>query len=74
MAHNIRIQILNVTNQLKNQPESGQIEPHLEKLEQQYRYIVCGNYKVIYKIVMTQIVIDDVFDIRQNPLKIERAK
>lgn len=74
VAHNIRNQILIATRQLRHQPESGQIEPHLKKLKLQYRYIVCGNYKVIYKIDTVQIVINDVFDTRQNPLKIERDK
>ncbi len=36
--------------------------------------MVTGNYKVIYKFVKDEIRIVDIFDTRQNPLKIEREK
>ncbi|MDR2206035.1 MAG: type II toxin-antitoxin system RelE/ParE family toxin [Flavobacteriaceae bacterium] len=74
VAHKIRKQILKSTEQLTNHPESGQIEPNLENLKQNHRYLVSGNYKVIYKIVDNQIIIVDIFDTRQNPEKIIREK
>lgn len=55
-------------------PESGQIELNLEKLNQNHRYIVCGNYKVIYKIENNDIIINDIFDGRQNPIKMNDDK
>lgn len=69
LAHEIRTQILKSTKQLKNHPESGQIEFNLKKLNQNHRYLVSGNYKIIYRIIENQIVINDVFDTRQNPDK-----
>jgi mRNA-degrading endonuclease RelE of RelBE toxin-antitoxin system len=41
-----------------------------------YRYIVCGNYKIIYSVDIEEqlIKIADVFDTRQNPIKIKRNK
>ncbi len=69
VAHKIRKQILDSTKQLMSNPESGQIELNLEKLNQNHRYIVCENYKVIYKIDNNNIIINDIFDGRQNPIK-----
>ena len=67
VAHKIRKQIFESTKQLAKNPESGQIELNLEKLKQNHRYLVSGNYKVIYKISENKIIIADVFDARQNP-------
>ena len=69
VAHKIRTQILSSTKQLINNPESGPLEIKLESLKQNHRYLVCGNFKIIYKIDNSQIVINDVFDTRQNPIK-----
>lgn len=67
IAHKIRIQILASTSQLKNHSESGQKEFYLEKLKENHRYIISGNYKIIYKIIAEGVLITDVFDVRQNP-------
>ena len=69
IAHKIRKQILATTKQLLDNPESGQLEFNLEKLKQNHRYLVCGNYKIIYRVNYNQIIINDVFDTRQNPVK-----
>lgn len=74
VAHIIRIEILNATKQLINHPTSGQKEIHLQKLEKNFRYIVSGNYKIIYKVENGQIIISDVFDTRQNPDKMVDEK
>ncbi|MDR6157024.1 toxin ParE1/3/4 [Chryseobacterium sp. SLBN-27] len=64
VAHKIRKQILYSTRQLIQNPKSGQIELYLEKLNDQYRYIL-----IIYKVNGNYIVISDIFDTRQNPIK-----
>lgn len=69
VAHKIRKQILESTRQLIQNPESGQLEFHLEKLNQQHRYILSSNYKIIYKVNREYIIINDIFDTRQNPIK-----
>ena len=69
VAHKIRKQIFESTKQLIKNPESGQIEFNLERLKQNHRYLLIGNYKIIYKISEDQIIIADVFDTRQNPIK-----
>jgi len=38
IAHKIRKQIFKSTKQLIQNPQSGQLELHLEKLNQQHRY------------------------------------
>jgi len=68
VAHKIRKEIFESTKQLIQNPQSGQIELHLEKMNQHYRYILSGNYKIIYKVNLEQIVIYDIFDTRQNPM------
>lgn len=68
-AHKTRKQILNSAKQLIKNPESGQIESNLESLNQNHRYLVSGNYKIIYRISRNEIIINDVFDTRQDPTK-----
>ncbi|MBJ7881247.1 type II toxin-antitoxin system RelE/ParE family toxin [Gelidibacter salicanalis] len=68
--------IYNETLKLKRQPEIGQTEELLKNRKQEFRYLVHKNYKVIYWInnKENRIEINDVFDTRQNPIKIDRKK
>lgn len=68
--------IYNQTVKLIEQPEIGQSEPLLKTRKEDFRYLVYKNYKVIYWINTKEnrIEIIDVFDTRQNPIKIERNK
>jgi len=50
----------------------GQKGLFLEELSENYRYILSGNYKVIYRITNSEIIITDIFDTRQNPLHINK--
>jgi plasmid stabilization system protein ParE len=54
----------------------GQVEPNLSERKKAYRYLVYKNYKILYTIDETGqfIQIADVFDTRQNPIKINRKK
>jgi len=74
IAHKINAKIFKSTRQLKKYPNSGQIETSLEQLGEEHRYLVSGNYKVIYKKVKEGILIIDVFDTRQDPIKINDPK
>lgn len=69
IAKKINSRIFNSTKQLIKHPNSGQIEESLEQLGEGHRYLVSGNYKVIYKKVKEGILITDVFDTRQDPDK-----
>jgi addiction module RelE/StbE family toxin len=74
VAHKIRRQILKSSKQLKNNPNSGQIEQSLTTLKENHRYLVSGNYKLIYRLMDDQVIINDVFDTRQNPSKMNDEK
>jgi len=71
IASNIRNSILSSTNQLQKHYQSGQIEEFLMGLNEGHRYIIRGNYKIIYKVLNQTVYITDVFDSRQNPEKIK---
>lgn len=72
VALRIRSRIFYATRQLVRHPLSGQLEPNLMKLGEEHRYLVEGNYKIIYKRVKEGVLITDVFDSRQDPRKIQR--
>jgi toxin ParE1/3/4 len=74
IAKKIKTEILTATNQLKKYPTSGQIELNLEKLNEGHRYLVKGNYKIVYKEIPEGLLITDVFDTRQDPKKINDEK
>ena len=68
-AHKIRKQILKSSKQLIKNPNSGPLEPNLTILNKNHRYLISGHYKLIYRIIDNEIIINDVFDTRQNPTK-----
>jgi toxin ParE1/3/4 len=70
LAKRILKELLEATRQLRNQPTSGQTEPALIKMGEGHRYIVRGNYKIVYKPIPEGLLITDVFDTRQNPSKL----
>jgi toxin ParE1/3/4 len=72
VAKKIKSKIFESTKNLSEQPLIGQIEENLKELNQNHRYIVEGNYKIIYLVVKNTVYITDVFDCRQNPEKMKR--
>jgi toxin ParE1/3/4 len=74
VAKNVKSTIFEATRSLINHPEIGQIEESLKQLNEGHRYLVEGNYKIIYKQVKEGILITDVFDTRQDPVKINDPK
>jgi plasmid stabilization system protein ParE len=73
VAQRIRSRILSATRQLIKHPLSGQAEVNLKKLGEDHRYLVEGNYKIMYRKVKEGILITDVFDTRQDPVKIFKS-
>lgn len=71
VAQKLKNQIYNRTYQLEKFPKSGSPEPLLCERELEYRYLVEGNYKIIYWIKNEIIQIISVFDCRQNPIKMK---
>jgi plasmid stabilization system protein ParE len=72
IAQNIRDSVFSSARQLEKQFQSGQIEELLVDLDEGHRYILRGNYKIIYKIYNYKVYITDVFDTRQNPEKLKK--
>ena len=72
VADKIRKSIFNATKPLIKQPFIGQIEENLIELKQEHRYLVEGNYKIIYRVIDSNVYITDVFDCRQNPQKMKK--
>ncbi len=68
--------IIKEANKLASKPFIGQEESLLKDRKENYRYLVHKNYKVIYSVNENDgfVKIADVFDTRQNPIKIERSE
>jgi plasmid stabilization system protein ParE len=69
-------EITNEVKRLIDLPYLGQIEGSLSNRTKEFRYLTSSNYKIIYWINLdkNQVEIWDVFDCRQEPLKIKRTK
>ena len=69
-------EIINESKKLIKTPYIGQEEESLKERKVQYRYLIFKNYKLIYSVDKENgcIKIADVFDTRQNPIKIKRTK
>ncbi len=61
--------IVDSTIRLETHPRIGQTEDLLKEKEKEYRFVVAGNYKVIYWIEEPYVKIATVFDCRQNPTR-----
>lgn len=48
VANKIKSKIFEASRQLNTHPLSGQLELNLEHLNEGHRYLVNGNYKIIY--------------------------
>jgi len=71
VARNLIIGIIDTSLRLSNNPQIGKIEELLSNRPQAFRYLVYKNYKIIYWINKQEnrIEIVNVFDTRQNPIK-----
>ena len=74
VADKIRKSIFNSTKPLLKHPFIGVIEENLIELNQEHRYLVEGNYKIIYRVINKDVYIIDIFDCRQNPQKMKITK
>ncbi len=76
VAKSLIQKIIAEPKKLIKSPEISQIEELLLDRENEYRYLVCKNYKIIYSVNHKEklIKIADIFDTRQNPVEIKRTK
>lgn len=75
VAENLVNGIVDSTIGIEKQPEIGQVETSLTHREQEFRYLVFKNYKIVYWINYDfgRIEIANVFDMRQDPDKINET-
>jgi len=74
VAQKIVNSIIDKTIILEQQLIAGQHEELLKKRKNQYRYLIEGNYKIIYWIENDFVYIATVFDCRQNPTKLKKVR
>lgn len=74
VAQDIKSRIFEKTQLLSKNPEMGSIELGLDHLGLGHRYLVSGNFKIIYLLQGSNVFITDVFDTRQNPEKINPSE
>ena len=75
IAQNLVNGIVDKTISIRNHPKIGQVELGLNHREEEFRYLVYKNYKILYWINYKEgrIEIANIFDTRQNPVKINLA-
>lgn len=68
--------IIESTIGLAQQPEIGPLELYLQHRSKKFRYLVYGNYKIIYWIndQYNRVEIANIFDARQDPEKLDETK
>jgi toxin ParE1/3/4 len=66
--------IFDASSQIIVHPKSGPEEPMLIHLDLGHRYLVRGNFKIIYREVSEGVLITDVFDTQQQPEKMNNPK
>ena len=76
IAKKLVLNLIKAPNILIDNPNVGQMEDLLIGRKEKYRYLLHNNYKIIYSVDTGKrhIKIADVFDTRQNPIKIVRNK
>jgi plasmid stabilization system protein ParE len=70
VANKITNSIIDKVVLLEKNPRIGQLEDLLKHKKEEIRYLVIGNYKLVYFIEKNQVIIASVFDCRQDPLKL----
>ncbi len=73
IAKKIVSEIVDRTIQLIENPFSGVREPLLENRQNEYHFLVKGNFKIIYYKKDNYVNISAVFDCRQNPDKLTKT-
>jgi plasmid stabilization system protein ParE len=64
------LHIIDRGEQLSAHPFSGQIQPDIDP-SLEARYLIQDNYKIIYFVGESNVMVDTVFDTRQDPIKLK---
>lgn len=68
-AQKIKNSIFARIKMLAKHPYAGQCEEQLKNRSQEFRYLVEGNYKILYWTEQETVFISSIFDCRQDPGK-----
>jgi toxin ParE1/3/4 len=71
IGRKIRAKIIAKTLILQEFPHAGPEDEYLKLFSSGHRYLVEGDFKIIYKIVNDEVLIIEIFDTRQDPEKIK---
>lgn len=73
VAKSIKSKVITKPRLLAKYPEMGQVEDNPMVVNRGFRYLVEGNYKIVYKVYAEDkvILVAAVFDTRQNPTKLK---
>ena len=69
-ARKFRKKIFDRVKSLKSFPKLGKVVKSLVDSEFEYRFIIEGHFKIIYRIEKDKIIIIEFFDSRQSPDKL----
>ncbi len=71
IGRNIRSKIISKTLILKEFPNSGPEDEYAKLLGLPCRYLIEGDYKILYRVETNEVFILDIFDTRQDPAKMK---
>ena len=72
VAKSIIKNIFTASQKLKKYPLLGNEEAYLKPLKRNYRKLIIGNYKLIYRVIDNTVFIDTIFDSRQQPIELTK--
>ncbi len=70
-ARKVKNKIITTVNDLIIFPEKFPREPVFDKTKGNFRFAVVFSYKIIYELTEEKIIVLDIFNTAQNPIKIE---
>ncbi|WP_026976432.1 type II toxin-antitoxin system RelE/ParE family toxin [Flavobacterium tegetincola] len=73
IAEKIKLELLYAIKTLKNADVEWQEDEQLKYLNKNHKRLICGNYKIIHYCSQVEniVYVTDVFDSRQNPIKVK---
>lgn len=72
-AKMVKKTLISLAGLLNDFPEKFPHDPFIPKNKGNYRFVSKWNYKIVYEVTKSEIIIIDIFHTAQNPEKIEEA-
>lgn len=71
-AKKVKKELVKLAGSLKDYPERYSVEPLLEELIGNYRSAIKWDYKIIYEVTESEVIILCIFHVAQNPEKLKQ--